>query len=396
MATLRRDYGFSKDMMVEGTAMKILHVITGLDVGGAETALYRLATHMDPVRYSTRVVSLIEPGPMGAKLKQAGIPVDSLGMSRGIPSPAGLWKLVRLIRDWRPDVVQTWLYHGDLAGLVATRLAFPLGKGPKVAWNIRCSYMALDEYRRMTSLTLKLCAALSGFPDVVVTNSYDARTFHESLGYSPKRFEVIPNGFDTERFRPDAAAKRAVREELSIDGETRVVGHVARFDTMKDHRTLIRAAAEVTQGNNTVFMLVGRGVDYDNFDLAGWMRDAGLAPDRVRLLGEREDVPRLMAAMDVHVSSSLGESFPNVVGETMACGVPNVVTNVGDSARLVGKTGLVVEAKDASGLATAIRQVLDEPGEKGKQARKKIITGFSLQSVIATYIELYRSLVEKT
>ncbi|MDC0336181.1 glycosyltransferase [Pseudodesulfovibrio sp.] len=372
--------------------MKILHVITGLDVGGAETMLYRLATHMDLVRFQPRVVSLVAPGPMGKKLTDAGIRVDSLDMQRGVPSPMGLLKLVKLMRLWRPDVVQTWLYHADLAGLVAARLAFPFGGGPKVAWNIRCSYMALEEYRRMTGVTLKACAALSGGPDVVLTNSHEAKRFHGELGYRPKQWEVIPNGFDVDRFAPDSAARREVREELSIAQDAIIVGHVARFDAMKDHRTFIEAAGQISQESDAVFVLVGRGVDYDNLDLAAWMAEAGLASDRVRLLGERDDIPRLMAAMDVHVSSSLGESFPNVVGETMACGVPNVVTDVGDSGLLVADTGLVVQPGDAHGLAEMILRLVNSPeerGGKGKAARERVVDTFSLNATVTRFSELY-------
>lgn len=380
--------------------MKILHVITGLDVGGAETMLYRLATGMNPSRFRSRVVSLIEPGPMGDKLAKSGISVDTLGMRRGVPSPGGLWKLVRILRSWQPDLVQTWLYHADLAGLLAARLAFPLDGGPRVAWNLRCSYMALEEYRRMTGITLKVCGALSGWPDLVLTNSHEAKRFHAGLGYAPKRFEVIPNGFETDRFRPDTVARLAVREELSIEPDSLVVGHVARFDAMKDHRTMIRAAAEVSRRCNATFVLVGRGVDYDNLDLADWMSGEGLDANRVRLLGERQDVPRLMAAMDMHVSSSLGESFPNVVGETMACGVPNVVTDVGDSSLLVGETGMVVPPGDSSALASAMGGLADSGSEtlrvRGAEARRRVVERFSLSAVIDRYSELYTELFNET
>jgi len=381
--------------------MKVLHVITGLDVGGAETMLYRLATHMDVVRFQPRVVSLIEPGAMGKKLADAGIRVNTLGMQRGIPSPAGLFRLVKLIRSWRPDIVQTWLYHADLAGLIATRLAFPLGGGPKVAWNIRCSYMALEEYRRLTGTTLKACAKLSRFPDVVLTNSHEARRFHMELGYNPKQFTVIPNGFNIDRFKTDGEARREVREELSIDRNSIVIGHVARFDAMKDHHTFIRAAAQTAREvKNTIFVLSGRGVDLDNTELASWITEAGLDLERVRLLGERRDMPRLMAAMDIHVSSSVGESFPNVVGETMACGVPNIVTNVGDSDRLVGDTGITVPPEDAVALADAIILLSKLPDaerkQKGYSARNRVVEKFSLSMAVNTFSTLYEKLHDAT
>ena len=377
--------------------MKILHVITGLDVGGAETTLFRLAAGMDPARFRSRVVSLIKPGSMGERIKRAGVPVDSLDMRRGVPSPAGLLKLVRILRDWRPDLVQTWLYHADLAGLIAAKLAFPIGGGPQVAWNIRCSYMALDEYRRLTGMTLRACAALSRLPDLVLTNSGEARRFHTELGYHPKRFEVIPNGFDTDLFKPDPEAHRAVRAELDIPPDAPVIGHVARFDPMKDHRTFIEAAALAhPQIADAVFLLVGRGVDYDNLDLARWLSQAGMDPANIRLLGERADVPRLMAAMDVHVSSSLGEALPNAVGEAMACDVPNVVTDVGDSARLVGETGLVVDPDDAPALAEAMVRLMrqDAKGidESKGNPRGRIIDVYSLPKMVESFENLYLGL----
>lgn len=377
--------------------MKILHCITGLDVGGAETMLYRLATRMDVVRFQSRVVSLLPPGPMGKRLTEAGIPVDSLNMRRGIPSPAGLARLVRTIRSWKPDVIQTWLYHADLAGLIATRLAFPFGGGPKVAWNIRCSYMALEEYRKLTGVTLKACARLSNSPDLILTNSEAARQFHMELGYTPRRFEVIPNGFDMDRFKPDSEARIAMRNTLSIEPDTRVIGHVARFDAMKDHRTFIQAAAKAAHTQEgLVFVLAGRGVDYDNTDIAGWMAEAGLPAERIRLLGEVANTPELMATMDVHVSSSIGESFPNVVGESMACGVPNVVTDVGDSARIVGETGEVVLPRDPDGLTKAMLRLTATSPEDRKQlttaARKRIEEHYSLPSVIDRMSRLYETL----
>lgn len=359
--------------------------------------LYRLATRMDLVRFQSRVVSLLEPGPMADKLTEAGIRVDSLGMTRGIPAPTGLTRLVRIIRSWQPDVVQTWLYHADLAGLIATRLAFPLGGGPKVAWNIRCSYMALDEYRALTGMTLKACTWLSRYPDVVITNSEAARNFHMELGYTSPRFEVVPNGFNLDKFAPDSEARLAIRKEFSIPTDAQVIGHVARFDAMKDHQTLIAALGKVLAKHPDVFcLLVGRDVDTDNTQLTSWINEAGIPRDRLRMPGERTDMERIMAAMDVHVSSSIGESFPNVVGESMACGVVNIVTDVGDSARIVGDTGKVVLPRDATALAEAVirqlQQVSKDRSRSSARARKRIQDKFSLATVVSRMSRLYEEL----
>lgn len=377
--------------------MKILHVITGLDVGGAETTLHRLATTMDAARFPCRVVSLVAPGEMGRRLERDGVGVDSLHMRRGVPSPVGLARLAGMLRSYRPDLVQTWLYHADLLGLVARALAFPMGGRPRLVWNIRCAFMDLARYRRTTALTLRTCAALSRFPDAVVTNSAAARDFHLGLGYAPRRFEIIPNGFDADRFRPDADARLAVRAELGLGEDDLVIGHAARFDPMKDHRTLLLAAGMAARElPGAVLVLAGHGVDRDNERLAAWLAEAGLDPGRIRLLGERPDMERVMAAMDLHVSSSLGESLPNVVGEAMACGVPSVVTDVGDSAALVGDTGAVVGPGDALALARAMVRMAGlgriGRGALGLAARERVVAGFSPAGAARRYEALYASL----
>ncbi|MFH1914765.1 MAG: glycosyltransferase [Pseudomonadota bacterium] len=380
--------------------MKILHIITGLDVGGAETTLHRLATTMDAVRFPCRVVSLVTPGEMGRRLEADGVPVDSLHMRRGVPSPAGLARLAGLLRSYRPDLVQTWLYHADLLGLVARALAFPLGTRPRLVWNIRCAFMDLARYRQTTALTLRACAALSRFPDAVVTNSAAARDFHLGLGYAPRRFEVIPNGFDADRFRPDAEARSAVRAELGLGDDDLVIGHAARFDPMKDHRTFLLAAGMAARElPGAVLAMVGRGVDGDNKRLAAWLAEAGLDSGRVRLLGERPDMERVMAAMDLHVSSSVGESLPNVVGEAMACAVPSVVTDVGDSAALVGDTGEVVAPGDIPALARAMVRMAGlgrvGRGALGLAARERVVDGFSPARAARRYEALYAVLCPK-
>jgi glycosyltransferase involved in cell wall biosynthesis len=259
--------------------------------------------------------------------------------------------------------------------------------------------MDLAQYRRTTGLTLRACAVLSPLPDVVVTNSGAARDFHLGLGYAPKRFEVIPNGFDPDRFRPDAKARREVRTSLGLDDSALVYGLAARLDPMKDHRTFLRAASLVADAvPEAVFVLAGQGADGGNAVLAGWLDEIGLAPERVRLLGEREDMERLMAALDVLVSSSVGESFPNVVGEAMACAVPCVVTDVGDSASLVAETGLVVPPADASALSRAMLDMagLGPAGRAalGRAARSRVAAGFSLASAVQRYEALYSDLCQ--
>ncbi|MBN2140357.1 MAG: glycosyltransferase [Desulfovibrionaceae bacterium] len=372
--------------------MKILHCITGLDRGGAQIALVRLLSRLDRARFACRVVSLVPGGDLAPELRGLGLELDDLGMRRGRPSARGLLRLIRIIREFKPDLVQTWLYHADLLGLAAAGLAGRVG----VVWNLRCSNMDFSRYSRFTAWTVRACALLSGRPRAVLANSESARARHLALGYRPRRFEVIPNGFDLERFRPDPLARAALRGQIAVRPDQTLVGLAARFDPMKDHASFLRAARILAAERPEVrFALCGRGVDRDNAVLRAWIEEAGLA-DSCSLLGEVRDMPGFFAALDLAVSSSLGEGFPNAVGEAMACGVPCAVTDAGDSALLVGDTGLVAPPGDPSALAEAMGRLLDLPGPKlrdlGLRARARIRDHYSLAAMASAYEAFYLSL----
>lgn len=364
----------------------VLHLITGLDTGGAETMLYKLVARSDRARFRHVVVSLTDAGPIGGKIVALGVPVYTLGMRRGRPSPLAAIRWLALLRRVAPDLVQTWLYHADLLGLLgATVVRLP------VVWNIRSSF-----HHGLDSTVTKVCARLSGFPAAVVVNSEAGREIHAQLGYRPKQWQLIPNGFDLAQFAPDASAHEAVRRELDLPAAATLIGLVARFDPLKDHRTFLQAASILHgQDPEPHFLLVGQGVTPQNEALRRTIAAGGLL-DQVHLLGERTDVPRLTAALDIASCSSYGESFPTVVGEAMACGVPCAVTTVGDTASIVGDTGRVVPTKDPHALAAAWRELLELGPEGrralGRRARDRVETLFGLDRVVSRYEELYERL----
>ena len=266
-----------------------------------------------------------------------------------------------------------------------------------MAWNLRCSDMDFSTTGRLTRWVVACNARLSHRPAVVVANSARAVDVHTALGYGPRRFEVIPNGFDTDRFRPDPEARRALRAELGIAPEAPVAGMVARHDPQKDHRTLLEALALVRREHPGLrAVLCGDGVDRDNTALAGAVREMGLT-DMVLLLGRRTDPERVNAGLDVAVlSSAFGEGMPNVLGEAMACAVPCAATDVGDTAALVADTGRVSPPRDAAALAASMSGLLSLPGEErralGLAARERILARYSLPAVIARYEDLYRDI----
>lgn len=373
--------------------MKVAHIITSLETGGAETMLTRIVEQGGGMEH-VAVVSLGDAGALAGQIARAGVPVFALGMRPGRPNPGALWRLIRLLRRLKPDVVQTWLYHADFAGLLAASLA----RHPLVVWNVRCAELDPADHPRSLMVLLKLLARLSHRPAAIVTNSEAGRRAHDALGYRPRAWAVIPNGFNIERFAPDDAAAGELRRELGVDPGTPLVGLLARHHPMKDHATFLKAAGRalaLDPDRRVHFVAAGRGVDTDP-GLRSLARELAVGT-RLTLLPERSDAPRFLAALDVAVSSSYGEAFPNVVGEAMACGTPCVVTDVGDSAAVVAGCGVVVPPREPGALAAGIITLLDldEPARRRlrARARERVVSHFSIAAAAARYRELYSHLM---
>lgn len=368
--------------------MKILHVITGLGVGGAERMLLQLVQR-DAAELRHSVVSLTDSVPLGREMEAAGIPVRALHMSRARDLPRVLRRIRRIVRDEKADVVQTWLYHADLAGGLAT-----WGLDAPVAWNLRHSDLSRTRNKRATLWVVKICARLSRWvPTQIITCSAAAAAVHEEAGYDGSKMVVIPNGFDTERFSPSPGYRGDLRRELGVRSDALLSGTVGRYHPQKDPDTLIEAAAQVLPTYPWAHLvLVGSGYTSDNRDLARLLNAHDLR-GRVHLLGIRRDVARIDAALDVFISSSAGEAFQNAVGEAMSCGVPCVVTDVGDARLLVGDTGIVVAPLSSDALAAGWSNMLlrsaSERQDLGALARRRIQTQFSMAQAHERYLEVW-------
>lgn len=373
--------------------IKVVHLITGLSTGGAEHTLCRLLAGMDKESISNVTVSLTDEGTLGKKIRAMGIPVRALHMRRGVPSPAGLLRLIRILRLERPSILQTWLYHSDFLGLIAARMA----RVPHLAWNIRCSETDSRYTKGLSGATLKMLARFSSSPDAVLVNSEAGRRTHEKLGYHPRRWELIPNGVDVETFRPDPGSYESLRSELRLAPDSLLIGLIARYDPLKDHATFLSAAMEFLRTDGDAhFVLAGSDVHESNSSLMARVRKSGIGK-RIHLLGERDDVQRLNAGLDIATCSSTGEGFPNVIAEAMACGTPCVSTDVGDARALIGDTGLLVPREDPSALAQAWRELLDAGPAKrhdlGEAARARIANCYDLRVITRRYQAFYEGLV---
>lgn len=362
----------------------VVHIITGLGKGGAEASLFKLATH--DKKYKHVVLSLLDEGVYGPMLLAKGVEVIVLGMPRGNITFRGFLQLFRVIFALRPEVVQTWLYHADLLGGFAAKLAGVR----RIVWGIRHSSLEPSANKASTLWVMRMCSWVSRWvPHAIVSCSARATEVHIAAGYKAEKFTTIPNGYDLKTYIPKPVSGSAWRSEKMFGADLPLIGCVARWDVLKDHANLLAALALVRSKHEFRCVLVGPEMDSSNAELIGLIAAHGLE-DVVLPLGQTGDVPAVMNAIDLHVLASRGEAFPNVVAEALACGTPCVVTDVGDAAYIVGKYGWVVPPGDSAALAESICAALDEWGnsdwhDRKRLGRERVESLFSLDQMVAAY-----------
>ena len=377
--------------------LKVLFISSGLEAGGAEGMLLRVLEHINREHLMPEVISLTGIGEIGEKIRELGIQVHDLGMSRsGLSIPIlSLFRLRRIIKVINPDVVQTWQYHADLLGGLAARLA-----GIKtVSWGIRNGELPPEHSKFSTQMVRIICSWLSYWlPKKILFNSREAQAVHATVGYDERKFEVIPNGFDIYEGRTKTETRATVRRELDLFEDTLLVGFIARIDPVKNHEGFLEAAALIHAELPEVhYVMAGRNVDESNQELLRMIEDYKLSKC-VHLLGHRKDIEKLMTGIDVHVSASHTEAFPNVIGEAMAGGTPSVATDVGDSAWIIGDTGKVVRRGNMQALAEGVTDLLMMPLENrqalGRKARARIKEEFEIGKVAGLYQQYFFDLAD--
>jgi glycosyltransferase involved in cell wall biosynthesis len=372
--------------------MKITHIITGLAAAGAETALYHLLAALDPQEYQSEVVSLTDRGVTGPKIESLGVPVRALGMMRSVPNPLAIRRIAKILRRSRPHIVHTWMYHANLLGGLAAQAA----GGIPVIWGIHHSKIDSSDTKRFTVWTVRACAWFSKqLPARIICCANSSELAHVQLGFDSEKMEVIYNGIDSQLFRPKPEARLALRSGLGLGPEVLLIGMAGRLHRHKDHRNFF-SAARLLHANfpDVHFVLCGEGMTADNPRLAAEIAD-GLQ-GHCHLLGLQEDMPAFYSALDIAANSSLSEAFPLAVGEAMACGIPSVVTEVGDSPAIVGETGRIVPPREPASMASAWQELIDAGAEGrrmlGEAARERVITHFSVAQFAQRYKSLYRNI----
>lgn len=366
--------------------VKILHIITSLHRGGAESFLYRLLLESDRSRYVPIVVSLTKGGVFVDQIKALGIPVYTLNMGSPISLICAPIRLARLVKKLDPDLIHAWMYHAILISLIVIR------NRPVIA-AIHSALSDLYGAKRLTRRIIYWLSGMSSRTAKIVYCSKVSRQQHEVLGYNPAKSITIPNGYDCNLFRPNPEARSALRKSLDIPDGTFIIGHLGRYHPIKDHKTLLIAYSElVKEFPKLCLVMAGSGLEYSNMQLLKIIRDLGIHK-YVYLLGSRNDAPQVLAMFDLFVNTSKSEAFPNVLAEAMACEVPCVATNVGDSSYILGNTGQTVVSKDPSALASAIKLYIEkdpeERAELGRLARHRIVQNFSIPKIVEAYQSLY-------
>lgn len=370
----------------------VLHVLPGLTVGGAELTVFRLAREERKRGINSEVLCLKRIGPLGRHFEKAGIPARSFNFNETLGAfTRWLWPGKKQLRPF--DIIDGWLYSGNLMGVILSQ-GWP---GSGLVWNLMQANVSPAVNGIKTRWLMQTGARLSGrWPDRIVCNSIAARESHESLGYSPSKMRVIPNGIDTDIFRPQKGTGERFRAERGIPATSLVLGHLARWDPQKDHRTLIRAVGRlIRQGGDVHLFLAGPAVSAENHRLMKWIEETGFS-ERFHPIGPVEDTPHFLAALDIFCLSSVGESSSYALAEAMACGVPAVVTDVGDSRALLGESGVVVGPSDSEAFCAGLQRLasLGPEGRSrlGQTARERIVRDYSFAKMVDAYQALYQEI----
>lgn len=370
--------------------MKIAHIIIGLNKGGAELMLRRLVlAQKADQEMAPMIISLTDEGTLGAELKSQGIEISCLDLKSVFFVPLVFIKLIKILKKNQIEIVQTWMYHADLIGGLAAKLSGV----KKIIWGIRTTKLDFG-VSTSTRLISKINSKLSYFiPDKIICAANASLLEHVNRGYNKALMQVVPNGFELDRFHPEFNSSRdEIRLNLGISKEDIVIGSVGRFNPDKDFDNLFRAS-ELLKSKNLHFLLIGKNLDAKNKDIS-----LPKNSHHWHLLGEQANIGQLMAAMDIFVLHSRTEGFPNVLGEAMAMGLSCVSTDVGDASLMLGDCGVIVNKENSQALAKGIDELVDytveQRKELGLKARARVEAHYSMESVTQQFKNIYTDLLE--
>jgi glycosyltransferase involved in cell wall biosynthesis len=368
--------------------MKILHIITGLNTGGAETMLLKLIREADSRAEKHIVISMMDKGSRGKEI-QKYCDLHTLNLKQGKLSFSSIYQLIRIAKRFKPDIIQGWMYHGNLMALI---LNFFIRK--KLFWNIRQTLVDINQEKKLTKVVIKLNSIFSNYVTGIIYNSLLSIKQHENYGFCRKNSIHIANRFDDKFYKITEESINENKSNLGLSKNTKVIGMVARYHPMKNHLGFIKNITPFLQKNSSLYcILIGTNINQQNEELVKAIQ-ASANPDRFLLLGEKEDLTKYYNIFDYCVSSSLwGEAFPNIIGESMACGTPCIVSDVGDSKLIIDNWGFSYEPNSRHEFAQKIEIALNlgaiEYNQLAKKCQKHIAEFYSIVSIYDRYIKNY-------
>ena len=364
--------------------MRILHVINGLDDGGAEGVLYRIC--VCDKEHKHIVVSMQDFGKYGQLLRSHGIEVKILKISRLKTLPKAILKFRQILKEVKPDLIQTWMYHANIFAGILTKIFYY--KKP-IVWNIRCTIMKLGEAGLETFFLTYFGSLLSYFiPDCIIVCANSIKLGHQQIGYKYSKIKIIENGFDLEYFK---LSQKIFEKSTNVPKTDLVVGVLGRFHPQKNHNLAIKACSlAIKKGVDIKLHLAGSGITIDEPELKNSIREHSMEKF-TRLFGALKDVRVFFNEIDVLLlPSKFGEGFPNVLAEAMASGVPCISTSIGDSKKIIGDTGWVLTTQKPKEIVLALKEIIEMKKNKSwlkmkNAARKRIEQNFSISKMITSY-----------
>jgi len=370
--------------------IKVAHISTGLETGGAEVQLRRLLSELDKQKFEMMVISLDKETYLADSIRELGIPVQSLTLKQ---NPLNIRKAYSLLKAFNPDVIHGTMYEGGVVGTIFSKF---LPKKPPVIWTVHEPLEHYDKEPIRKRMQLRLWGLMSKMPACLMYVSHLNQEQHLDWGFDNTKAIVIPNGVETSRCFPNKPKGLEVRKSLGIPEKAFVIGKIARFHRQKNHIGFLRSAAILAKKHPDVhYMLVGTNVDENNQELTALRDELGLQ-DRVHMIGNRQDIPDVVNAFNLATLTSFGEAFPLTLGEAMVSEVPCVATDVGDNDYIIGDTGFITPVNDDKAMAAAWQKMVEmdknEFSRLGKAARQRCLDNFTLEQQVHQHEDLYKAL----
>ena len=371
--------------------VKVLHIISSLDIGGAEMMLYKLVSNHKKKNISHHIICLNKNGKLINRIRKLKIKVYCLNFTSILNFIKSLNLLISTVKMIKPDVIMTWLYAADLVGIFL-KFKFP---NIKLIWNLRCSELKFPYLKLTTFFVIKILRLFSSYPNLLIANSYSGLKSHLNLGYKTKNKIVIPNGFDTNYFRPDLTLRKKLRLKYNISENDTVLGFIGKTTKIKGMDTFIEASAyAIKMKSNFKFVFIGPKLDRNNFELVNKLKKIKCFKNSI-LLGEQKQLNEVILILDILSLTSLSEGFPNVIGESMSCQIPCVTTDVGDCKKIIGNYGIVTSSFNPKKIASDWYKLYDLTKKDKtiyKSCRKRIMNNYSIIKIVKQYNNIFLSL----